>query len=99
VVAAEQSATDRYLFGGASRKLCRAAADSCLVSGDHLGPDCELHHPVRDGRPAIPLSKHGHGLIEGQISSEGDDPSDRRCLSIVALAIDPGLNCGVGVWI
>ena len=73
-VAAEQSATDRYLFGGASRKLCRAAADSCLVSGDYLGPDCELHHPVRDGRPAIPLSKHGHGLIEGQISSEGDDP-------------------------
>jgi len=73
-VAAEQSATDRYLLGGTSRKLCCAAADSCLVSGDILGSDCELHHPVRDGRPAIPLSKHGHDLIEGQISSEGDDP-------------------------
>ena len=75
-VAAEQSATDRSLFGGGDRrKLCRAPADSCLVSGHmSLVPDCELHHPVRDGRPAIPLSKHGHGLIEGQISSEGDDP-------------------------
>jgi hypothetical protein len=72
-VAAEQSATDRYLLGGTSRKLCRAAADSCLVSGEILGSDCELHHPVRDGRPAIPLSKHGHDLIEGQILSEGDD--------------------------
>jgi len=73
-VAAEQSATDRYLLGGTSRKLCRAAADNCLVSGDILDSDCELHHPVRDGRPPIPLSKHGHGLIEGQISSEDDDP-------------------------
>jgi hypothetical protein len=73
-VAAEQSATDRYLLGGTSRKLCRAATDSCLVSRDILGPDCELHHPVRDGRPAVPLSKRGHDMIEGQISSDGDDP-------------------------
>jgi hypothetical protein len=81
-VAAEQSATDRYLFGGASRKLCRAAADNCLVSGDYLGPECELHHPVRDGRPPIPLSKHGHGLIERQISSEGDDPMGQALLKL-----------------
>lgn len=73
-VAAEQSATDRYLLGGTSRKLCREVADRCLISGDTLGSDCELHHPVRDGRPAIPLSKHGHDLIERQISSDGDDP-------------------------
>jgi hypothetical protein len=73
-VAAEQSATDRYLLGGASRKLCRNAADRCLVTGDTLGVDIELHHPVRDGRPAIPLSKRGHDLIEGQSPSEGDDP-------------------------
>jgi hypothetical protein len=73
-VAAEQSATDRYLLGGTSRKLCRAATDSCLVSKDILGSDCELHHPVRDGRPAVPLSKRGHDMIEGQISSDGDDP-------------------------
>ena len=68
-VAAEQSATDRYLLGGTSRELCRAVADRCLVSGGILGPDCELHHPVRDGRPAIPLSKHGHGSIEGQTTA------------------------------
>ncbi len=73
-VAAEQSATDRYLLGGGSRELCRAAAETCLVSGDILGSDCELHHPVRDGRPAIPLSKRGHGSIERQVSSEGNDP-------------------------
>jgi hypothetical protein len=73
-VAAEQSATDRYLLGGVSRKLCRNAADRCLVTGDTLGVDIELHHPVRDGRPAIPLSKRGHDLIEGQLPSEGDDP-------------------------
>jgi hypothetical protein len=80
-VAAEQSATDRYLLGGAARKLCRqAAADCCLVSGDILGSGCELHHPVRDGRPAIPLSKRGHNLIENQLSSEGDDPI-RQALS------------------
>ncbi|MGC9198853.1 MAG: hypothetical protein ACP5E5_07925 [Acidobacteriaceae bacterium] len=73
-VAAEQNATDRYLFGGASRKLCREAAESYLVTGERLGPDCELHHPVRDGRPAIPLSKEGHDQREHQKSSEGNDP-------------------------
>jgi len=75
-VAAEQSATDRYLLGGDARKLCREVAAHCLVSDEELGSDCELHHPVRDGRPAIPLSKHGHDSIEGQRSSESDDPID-----------------------
>ncbi len=73
-VAAEQSATDRYLLGGKSRELCRAAAKTCVVTGDSLASGCELHHPVRDGRPAIPLSKRGHGSIEGQLLAEGDDP-------------------------
>jgi len=78
-VAAEQSATDRYLLGGDARKLWREVADfdSCFVTGEKVGSDCELHHPVRDGRPAIPLSKHGHDLIEGQFSSEGDDPIEQ----------------------
>jgi hypothetical protein len=79
-VAAEQSATDRYLLGGASRKLCRAVADRCLVSKEKLGTDCELHHPVRDGRPPIPLSKQAHASIEGQTSCESDDPI-RQALS------------------
>lgn len=76
-VAAEQSATDRYLLGGDARNLCREVAEHCLVTGETIGPDCELHHPVRDGRPPIPLSKHGHDLIEGLFSSDGDDPIER----------------------
>jgi hypothetical protein len=77
-VAAEQSATDRYLLGGDARKLCRKVADRCLVSGETLGFDCELHHPVRDGRPPVPLSKHEHARIEGQVSSESDDPIEQK---------------------
>jgi hypothetical protein len=73
-VAAEQAATDRYLLGGAARELCREAAENCLITGGALGPDSELHHPVRDGRPPIPLSKLGHSSIEGQSSNVGDDP-------------------------
>jgi hypothetical protein len=76
-VAAEQSATDRYLLGGAVRELCRQAAKTCLVTGETLGPDSELHHPVRDGRPLILLSKKGHALIEDQLVSVGDDPIGR----------------------
>ena len=42
-----------------------------------LGQDSELHHPVRDGRPPILLSKKGHALIEDQLASVGDDPIGR----------------------
>jgi hypothetical protein len=76
-VAAEQSATDRYLLGGSARELCRQAAKTCLVTGATLGPDGELHHPVRDGRPPILLSKKGHASIEDQLVSVGDDPIGR----------------------
>lgn len=73
-VAAEQAATDRYLLGGNARKLCRKAADACVVTGHALEDGCELHHPVRDGRPPIPLSKAGHAAIEGQVAVVGDGP-------------------------
>jgi hypothetical protein len=76
-IAAEQSATDRYLLGGAARELCREAAKTCLVTGSALGQDSELHHPVRDGRPPILLSKNGHALIEDQLASVGDDSIGR----------------------
>ncbi len=72
-VVAEQAATDRFLFGGAGRKLFRNAAINCLVTGAELGTDCELHHPVRDGRPPIPLTKKGHTLIEGQSRDEANE--------------------------
>ncbi|MBN9680799.1 MULTISPECIES: hypothetical protein [unclassified Corallococcus] len=73
-VAAEQAATDRYLLGGNARIECRAAADVCIVSGAPLADGVvELHHPVRDGRPPIPVSKDGHDQIEEQVSSPHDD--------------------------
>jgi hypothetical protein len=81
-VAAEQAAADRYVLGGVARDLCREATDRCLVSGELLGLDCELHHPVRDGRPPIPLSKRGHSSIEGQVSLEGTDPTERALLTL-----------------
>ena len=81
-VVAEQAATDRYLLGGAARDLCREAADTCLVTGRALGNDSELHHPVRDGRPPIPLSKEGHASIEGQLSFVGDDPIGQALLPL-----------------
>ena len=72
-IAAEQNATDRYLLGGGSGAECRAVAEHCLVTGKQFdGEKPELHHPVRDGRPPIPLSEEGHDQIEGQSTS--DDP-------------------------
>jgi hypothetical protein len=64
-VAAESAATDRYLLGGTARKQCRQMADHCLATGQPIdGSKVELHHPARDGRPSIPLSKTGHDAIE-----------------------------------
>lgn len=73
-VAAESAATDRYLLGSTVRNQCRKMADHCLVTGEPLdAATVELHHPARDGRPPIPLSKAGHDRIE--FGTQGtDDP-------------------------
>jgi len=63
-VSAESAATDRFLLGGTAKDTCRSAVDKCILTGDELGKDTELHHPLRDGRPPILLSKKGHKLIE-----------------------------------
>lgn len=74
---AEQAATDRYLLGGKAREECRQVATTCIVTGEPLDPStAELHHPVRDGRPPIPLSKAGHKQLEGQVGLHGS--SSRR---------------------
>lgn len=78
-VSAESAATDRFLLGGNARKECREVTNICLVTGKEIGDDGELHHPVRDGRPPIFLSREGHNIIEyGQKkrgeSQQVDDP-------------------------
>jgi len=72
-LSAEQAATDRYIFGGTVREQCKKIGKSCLVSGTPAD-ECtiELHHPVRDGRPPIPLAKEVHAKIEGQSSITRD---------------------------
>ena len=85
-VVAEQIATDRYLLGAVARDLCREAGLECLVTGAALNENVELHHPVRDGRPPIPLSKSGHARLEGQLSvaesSATGDPIERQLLAL-----------------
>ena len=73
-LAAEQSAMDRLLLGGRAREICRAVTPDCLVTGRALDRQTlNLHHPVRDGRPPLPLSKEGHDRIEKQNPKpEGD---------------------------
>ena len=64
-LSAEQSATDRYMLGGTARKQIRDMGKKCLVTGESAN-NCklELHHPVRDGRPPILISKKAHSEIE-----------------------------------
>lgn len=71
-VTAESAYCDKYLMGGTVREKCRNAIDHCLVTGEPLTASAELHHPVRDGRPPIPLSKRGHSMIEGQVTVEAN---------------------------
>jgi hypothetical protein len=74
-VSAEQAATDRYFLGGTAREMCRQVASACVLTDESFdGKVVELHHPVRDGRPPIPLSKTGHAQIEGQLPGQSADP-------------------------
>ena len=70
-VTAESAATDRFLLGGTARQMCREAVSLCIITGEELGDDAELHHPVRDGRPPILLSKKGHKIVERVIADGG----------------------------
>lgn len=76
-VSAESAATDKFLLGHTAKQICKTAVDRCIVTGGELGEKPELHHPMRDGRPPILLSKKGHDLIEqnncGDIDEEDDD--------------------------
>ncbi|UOG90713.1 MAG: hypothetical protein L3K52_10920 [Candidatus Thiothrix sulfatifontis] len=66
-LSAEQAATDRYIFGGTARQQYKQLTKNCLISGISADEfNIELHHPVRDGRPPIPLAKEIHEKIEEQ---------------------------------
>lgn len=69
-VSAESNYTDRFLLGGTAREICKLSAKKCLVTGKNLGQDRQLHHPLRDGRPPIVLSKCGHAMIEHQLPAK-----------------------------
>ncbi len=72
---AEKLAMDRFVFSGRVRAEIRAAACGCPICPDAFEADkLELHHPVRDGRPPIPLSKKGHERIEGIVRPDENDP-------------------------
>jgi hypothetical protein len=75
-ISAESAATDRYLLGGTARDTCRNISVKCIVTNKSLGEKPELHHPLRDGRPPILLSKIGHDLIENQQTNSSDDGDD-----------------------
>lgn len=80
-LSAEQAATDRYILGGTARSQCKNLAKSCLVSGIPA-EECriELHHPVRDGRPPIPIAKEVHSKIEEQNSVGGREDEVMKLL-------------------
>lgn len=80
-LSAEQAATDRYILGGTARFQCKSLAKSCLVSGKPA-ENCiiELHHPVRDGRPPIPIAKEVHAEIEEQNSTAGEEDETKKIL-------------------
>ena len=72
-VSAESAATDRYLLGGKAREICREAVCKCIITGEELGDGAELHHPLRDGRPPILISKEGHILISQNSQNDDND--------------------------
>lgn len=85
-VSAESTSTDKYLLGSTARKICREAVNKCIVTDEELGENPELHHPLRDGRPPILLSKKGHNLVEQKNQADSStvfDDSDNDVWNIV----------------
>lgn len=74
-VSKESAYTDKFLLGGYARKFCKDATTKCLVTGEEIDEDGELHHVMRDGRPPILLSKRGHDKLEHK--KEGNPTLDK----------------------
>ena len=80
--AAEQSAIDRFLISGNVRDELKNLAQSCPIAPESFDKKkTELHHPVRDGRPPIPLSKKGHETVEGIVAIEPNDQSAKQLVA------------------
>ena len=79
---AEQSAIDRFLISGSVREELRDLAQNCPIAPESFDKEkIELHHPVRDGRPPIPLSKKGHETVEGIVAIEPNDQPGKRLVA------------------
>lgn len=82
-VSAEQTAMDKLILGGTARETCRIATSKCIVTGKLLNnKTLKLHHPVRDGRPPLPLSESGHAKIEGQTTRTENATALQKLLTI-----------------
>jgi len=78
---AEQAAMDRLIFSGNVRRELKDLATGCPVCPEAFEKSSvELHHPVRDGRPPIPLSKEGHDTVEGLVVLEENDEVARKLI-------------------
>lgn len=66
-----------FCWAATPDELCRAAVETCLVTGGRIGENGELDHPVRGDRPPILLSKQGDALIEDQVGNLRQSPVDR----------------------
>ena len=81
---------DGYLFGRNARQLFRSLVSHCMLTSDALDSTAELHHPVRDGRPPLLLSKKGHAELEGQTSDV--DASDPIAAILIPLRREKNLS-------
>lgn len=74
-LAAEQAAMDRVILGSEYKKKLNRVFTTCVETGERLDfatkGRVNYHHPMRDGRFPIPLSKERHDKIEGQAPSKG----------------------------
>lgn len=73
-VSGEQAAIDKFVLGARARMRCRKMLTHCPVTGEPLSGDAELHHPVRDGRPPIPVNRKGARMLEQQVRAA--DPAE-----------------------
>jgi hypothetical protein len=72
-VVSQSLAIDRWIIAGDARKTLRLSSPKCIVTGDSFGQNTiELHHPMRDGRPPLPVSRKGHQVADDVFAPEDE---------------------------